>query len=212
MALAKMTWDELNRLVGYKISEPFDEYYEPMRITEEQKRKRIELAERLDEVFIALLAEMFYAEQLGIIVNSDIYDRTRDSYLEAISESIEPDETLFDHAVELIYATLEVLSRHKDEEWFYSEDRARAISEGDSNYLWAYEEYGEAIDGNAQYKTWLTIMDGRERDSHAEVNGITIPIDEPFELQGGMMLFPGDDSLGASDDEIVNCRCSLEFS
>lgn len=212
MALAKMTWDELNQLVGYKISEPFDEYYEPMRITEEQKRKRIELAERLDEVFIALLAEMFYAEQLGIVVNSDIYDRTRDSYLEAISESVEPDETLFDHGVELIYATLEVLSRHDDEEWFYSEDRARAIAEEDSNYIWAYEEFGEAIDGNAQYKTWLTIMDGRERDSHAEVNEMTIPIDEPFELAGGLLMYPGDDSMGVSDDELCGCRCSLSFS
>ena len=212
MALAKMTWDELNQLVGHNISEPFDEYYEPMQISREQKRKRIELAQRLDDVFIALLAEMFYADQLGVIVGSDIYDRTRDAYLTAISESIEPDEFLFDHGVMLIAATLKVLSRHADDPYYYSEDRAMAIAEEDSNRVWAYEEFGEAVDGDVRYKTWHTIMDGRERDSHAEVNEMTIPIDEPFELAGGLLMYPGDDSMGVSDDELCGCRCSLSFS
>ena len=66
MALAKMTWDELNELVGYEVSEPFDEYFAPMQISEEQKRKRVELAEELDAVFIALLSA------LGIAVAATI--------------------------------------------------------------------------------------------------------------------------------------------
>lgn len=211
MALAKMTWDELNQLVGYNISEPFDEYYAPMKLTEKQKRQRMALAERLDDVFIALLAEFFYADQIGAIVSSDIYERTRESYMDAVRQSVEPDYYILNHGIELIATTIAVLMRHQDEPYFYSEDRARAIAEGDSNSVWNHTEYENAVK-NKHYKTWNTIMDGKERDSHAEVNGLTIPIDDLFHLQGGDCLYPRDDSYGMSDEEIISCRCSLTFS
>ena len=211
MALAKMTFDELNQLVGYKVSEPYYEYYEPMKISREQKRKRIELAERLDEVFLAMLMECFYAEQYDTIVSSDIVQRTRDAYIEAISESVEPDEYLYNHGIEVIVAALTVLYKHRNDPFYFSEDRARAIAEGDSNSVFNYTEYEEAA-RNKRYKTWNTIMDGHERDSHAEVNGTTLPIGEPFTLRGGQVQFPRDDSMSVSDDEICGCRCSLSFS
>lgn len=211
MALAKMTWDELNQLVGYNISEPFDEYYAPMKLTEKQKRQRMDLAERLDDVFIALLAEFFYADQIGAIVSSDIYERTRESYMDAVRQSVEPDYYILNHGIELIAATIAVLMRHQDEPYFYSEDRARVIAENDSNSIWNHTEYEEAVK-NKHYKTWHTIMDGKERESHAEVNGLTIPINDVFHLQGGDCYYPRSDELGLSDDEIVNCRCSLTFS
>ena len=211
MALAKMTWDELNQLVGYNISEPFDEYYAPMKLTEKQKRQRMALAERLDDVFIALLAEFFYADQIGAIVSSDIYERTRESYMDAVRQSVEPDYYILNHGIELIATTIAVLMRNQDKPYFYSEDRARAIAEGDSNSIWNHTEYEEAVK-NKHYKTWHTIMDGKERESHAEVNGLTIPINDVFHLQGGDCYYPRSDELGLSDDEIVNCRCSLTFS
>lgn len=211
MALAKMTWDELNQLVGYNISEPFDEYYAPMKLTEKQKRQRMDLAERLDDVFIALLAEFFYADQIGAIVSSDIYERTRESYMDAVRQSVEPDYYILNHGIELIATTIAVLMRHQDEPYFYSEDRARVIAENDSNSIWNHTEYEKAVK-NKHYKTWHTIMDGKERESHAEVNGLTIPINDVFHLQGGDCYYPRSDELGLSDDEIVNCRCSLTFS
>lgn len=211
MALAKMTWDELNQLVGYNISEPFDEYYAPMQISAKQKRQRIALAKRLDDVFMVLLAEYFYAEQIGAIVSSDIYERTRQAYIEAVNKSVEPDEYIINHGVELISTTIAVLLRHRDDPYYFSEDRARAIAEGESNSIWNYTEYEDAVK-NKSWKTWHTIMDGRERDSHAEVNGMTIGIEEVFHLQGGDCYFCRDDSLGMSDEEIAGCRCSLSFS
>ena len=211
MALAKMTWDELNQLVGYNISEPFDEYYAPMKLTEKQKRQRMDLAERLDDVFIALLAEFFYADQIGAIVSSDIYERTRESYMDAVRQSVEPDYYILNHGIELIATTIAVLMRNQDDPYFFSKDRARAIAEGDSNSIWNHTEYEEAVK-NKHYKTWHTIMDGKERESHAEVNGLTIPINDVFHLQGGDCYYPRSDELGLSDDEIVNCRCSLTFS
>jgi HK97 family phage portal protein len=57
-------------------------------------------------------------------------------------------------------------------------------------------------------KTWSTIMDGHERDSHATANGQTVPIDQPFHLAGGTGMAPGDPSLPPS--ETVNCRCVVQ--
>ena len=212
MALAKMTWDELNELVGYEVSEPFDEYFAPMQISEEQKRKRVELAEELDAVFIALLSEYFYADQLDAVVASDIYDRTREAYLLAIGTAVEVDDYLYNHGVEVIASTIEVLLRHDDEPYFVSKDRARAIAENESNVVYEYDELREAYEDGSRYKIWHTIIDGRERDSHAVMNGVKIPIDEPFELAGGYMMTPHDDSLGVSTDELANCRCSCSYT
>lgn len=211
MALAKMTWDELNELVGYEVSEPFDEYFAPMQISEEQKRKRVELAEELDAVFIALLSEYFYADQLDAVVASDIYDRTREAYLLAIGTAVEVDDYLYNHGIEVIASTIEVLLRHRDEPYYFSEDRARAIAENDSNSIWNYTEYEDAVK-NKKYKTWRTVMDNRVRDTHVVMNGVTIPINDVFHLQGGDCYYPRSDELGMDDSEICGCRCSLSFS
>lgn len=211
MALAKMSWDELNQLVGRKISEPYDEYFAPMYITDEQKRKRIRLAEDLEDVFIALLAELFYCEQEGIKIPADIYDRALEEYLTVIGSAVVTDDYLIEHAISTIADTIAVLKRHESDPFYYSEDRAMAISEGESNSVWNYTEFEEAVK-NKKFKTWHTIMDGHERESHAEVNGLTIPINDLFELKGGYMMYPRSDEYGVSDDEIINCRCSLTFS
>lgn len=211
MALAKMTWDELNELVGYEVSEPFDEYFAPMQISEEQKRKRVELAEELDAVFIALLSEYFYADQLDAVVASDIYDRTREAYLLAIGTAVEVDDYLYNHGVEVIASTIEVLLRHDDEPYYFSKDRARAIAENESNSIWNHTEYEDAVK-NKKYKTWRTVMDNRVRDTHVEMNGVTIPINDVFHLQGGDCYYPRSDELGMDESEIANCRCVLTFS
>ncbi len=54
-------------------------------------------------------------------------------------------------------------------------------------------------------------MDKRTRDTHAEVDGTTLPIAEPFMVGDSFMLFPGDTSLDPSPEEIVNCRCHVEY-
>lgn len=212
MALAKMSWDELNQLVGYEKSEPFDEYFEPMQISEEQKEERIALAERLYEVFVGLLLECFYADQLDTVIAADIYDRTRNAYLDAVEGSAVLDDYIYDHAIEIIETVIQVLQRHDDDPYYYSDDRGRVIAENESNLIIGHEELEEAMASGYRYKTWNTIMDGRERDSHAEVNGMTVPIYDVFHLQGGDCYAPLDSSLGMSDEEIVNCRCSLTFS
>ena len=62
-------------------------------------------------------------------------------------------------------------------------------------------------DGIILEKEWLATSDKRTRDWHAELNGKTAPIDEPFENAIGKIMFPGDPSADGAN--VYNCRCSM---
>lgn len=52
------------------------------------------------------------------------------------------------------------------------------------------------VDGDRLYKTWIGVMDDRERPEHVAMEGETVPFDSPF--SNGEMI-PGDSTY--------NCRC-----
>lgn len=58
-------------------------------------------------------------------------------------------------------------------------------------------------------KQWCTSGLGNTRDSHLIMDGVTVAKDEPFELEGGRMMYPHDGSMGASAAEIINCACDV---
>ena len=62
-------------------------------------------------------------------------------------------------------------------------------------------------DGIILEKEWLATTDSRTRDWHAELDGQTRPIDEPFENAIGKIMFPGDPSADGAN--VYNCRCTL---
>lgn len=58
-------------------------------------------------------------------------------------------------------------------------------------------------------RIWAATQDERTRDTHSEMDGQRVGLDEPFVTPDGYnLLFPGDGSLGAPASEIVNCRCT----
>jgi len=57
-------------------------------------------------------------------------------------------------------------------------------------------------DMDVEYLEWSTSIDGRERDSHRELNGEIIPIGGTFSND---LHYPGDSS--GIPSEIINCRC-----
>ena len=56
-------------------------------------------------------------------------------------------------------------------------------------------------------KTWRAVGDERSRESHIEMDGTTIEIDEKFELNGREGDHPLDRNFLAKD--VINCRCKL---
>jgi hypothetical protein len=57
------------------------------------------------------------------------------------------------------------------------------------------------VDGNRLQKTWIGVMDDRERPTHVAMQGDTVPFDSPF--SNGQMI-PGDTEY--------NCRCIARYT
>lgn len=204
-----VSFDELNRLVGFERSLPIDQYFDEMRLTPRQKEQRKRLARQLEEEMVWLMSYMFYARKQGISVSMDAINEIRERYREAVGSTVVIDLYIATHIDSVTANIVDATNRHKDDPYFYSEDRARLIAEEESNSIFQYTDYEEAVKGK-KYKTWLTVMDGHQRESHGLVNGTTIPIDEEFILEGGTCQFPREDTL--PDEEVCGCRCSLAFS
>ena len=58
-------------------------------------------------------------------------------------------------------------------------------------------------------REWLAAHDARTRDTHAEADGQIVGQDEPFDIGGYAMMYPGDPAGPA--EETINCRCALGF-
>ena len=56
-------------------------------------------------------------------------------------------------------------------------------------------------------KMWMTILDGRERASHNVANGQIRPFNSPYIVQDQLLMYPGDISINATADNVINCRC-----
>ena len=63
----------------------------------------------------------------------------------------------------------------------------------------------------AMNKEWNTILDEKTRDFHAIVDGQKRNLVRPFIVKGQMLKVPGDTSLGASLDNVINCRCAASY-
>ncbi len=62
------------------------------------------------------------------------------------------------------------------------------------------------------YKTWYSLMDGKERATHHAAHLQTVPINEPFHVGKSYLMYPGDTSLGADSNEIIKCRCFVKYT
>lgn len=55
-------------------------------------------------------------------------------------------------------------------------------------------------------KVWLSSHDARVRDTHAAADGQRVPLDQPFNVGGEPLAYPGDPA--GSNAETINCRCT----
>lgn len=56
-------------------------------------------------------------------------------------------------------------------------------------------------------KQWLATMDDRTRHEHRLLDGVHVPVDEDFEVDGYKIEYPGDPS--AEPEMVYNCRCTM---
>ena len=104
-----------------------------------------------------------------------------------------------------------VLSYTGSERW---PNRARVIAQTEVNRAYGAGTMAAGIEqarvtGRQLTKRWDTKDDDRVRSPHRAVDGQTIPVWQPFYVEGVPMMFPGDPS--APPELVINCRCELHI-
>lgn len=216
------SYDKLNTRPNNRRSEPYKEYFSKMSISDKEKQERIAFSEQMEEVVLYILALIETTIESGETDQEYIQTQFYDKYLDVVLGYILVDsyikEYVFETSKQIIGTTFShIVEKHPDSEqatddYYLSNDRAMFISECEANSILNYRQYSKALKSGKTKKTWIDVGDKRERKTHLEVGGTTIPINEPFSVGDSLLMFPTDHSLGASADEIVNCRCSIQYS
>lgn len=213
MAIQK--FDESNNLTS-----SIERYFNTMGISEEQKRKRIKLAKDIELIMILFLMAMEEGNKPVEAIETELTDR----YVEALKENDVPiDDYLVKRSVTAVQQIVSTTVAHiyngvkeavyiLDEKLSYytSDTRARKIAINEASVVWNHTEYEQNVDKYA-YKVWRTMEDERVRVSHVSMDKMIMKADGVFNVNGSLMRYPQDDELGASPEEIINCRCWLEW-
>ena len=83
-------------------------------------------------------------------------------------------------------------------------------SDGHRCYVLGQEDFGKSAEENGfdLEKSWDSVMDGKERETHHDLHGTTIPFSDYFVTKNGKAKAPG---LFNIPEEDCNCRCILRF-
>ena len=213
------SYDELNIRPNNRRSEPYKEYFSKMSISDKEKQERIAFSEQMEEVVLYILALIETTIESGETNREYIQTQFYDKYLDVIASYMLIDTYIKQYALDvtkqIIDATFERFSAEDKsitDDYYLSNDRAMFISECEANSILNYRQYSKAVKAGKTKKKWIDVGDKRERKTHLEVGETILPIDEPFSVGDSLLQFPKDTSLGASADEIVNCRCSIQYS
>lgn len=224
LSTTETTKDDRRKVTRKKI--PIHDYFENMQISEEEKEKRVRLANLLlaDVLFLfalsrrnrdaRYLSETFQKRYLSSVKKITEPDQKMQRYIRKVCDSIvkttlksgkddgkKQGEALIDSDVIKV----------SQDSYAVSIERATSVAENEANAILNGEEYSNAVKNGCTKKRWKSYRDERVRADHADVDGQVVDISRPFRVGKYMMMYPKDDSLGAGLEEIVNCRCSVEY-
>ncbi len=131
-----------------------------------------------------------------------IDETTRILLRDAIAEGVEQGESIRDISRRIDALYLQEIVPHRSEVIA----RTEVISASNAASVFAAQSTGMDL-----VKQWLSTRDDRTRDTHLMADGQERPIDEPFDVGGYQLMWPGDGSLGAPASELVQCRCTVTY-
>jgi SPP1 gp7 family putative phage head morphogenesis protein len=157
-------------------------------------------------------------QELGQLINWDAseprldkYIKRRKSDLDGIQETTE--DALREQISEIVSNGLE--------EGFTPSEMAQAIKDGvgdvmnsranmagtiartEMNSISSMSRFDAFREEGIEQQEWITTMDGKERDSHAALDGQVAKVGDPF--PGSELRYPRDPRGEAED--VINCRC-----
>jgi hypothetical protein len=84
--------------------------------------------------------------------------------------------------------------------------RSSVIARTETHGAAGYGAQGAAVETGLELrKEWVAAEDERTRESHAQINGQIVGLQDYFDVGGHSAQFPGDPSL--PPEECINCRC-----
>ena len=169
--------------------------------------KRTALAISLERIF----RDMFYLAVIGEVARESLIDRLITEYsMLIVASGYRPNYAHIERVCEdIVDNTLEKI----DTPYMTSAERSILIAETETNNAANNDELEEAKENGMTMKTWVSERDNKVRLTHTEVDGTTIPIDDMFQVGEAELMYPCDEENGYSNpEEIVSCRCHLEYS
>jgi len=92
-----------------------------------------------------------------------------------------------------------------------NEGEALRVARTEVNGGYNFARHEAMTDAGIGYKAWLSSHGPTVRPAHAQAErdylDAPIPVDQPFRVGGEELMYPGDDSLGASPGNLINCGC-----
>lgn len=109
-------------------------------------------------------------------------------------------------AVNSQQSIFEIRDRLTDRYRQFTESRAENIARTEVVRASSAAEVEAYRQMGVEYKEWIAESDDRVRDSHADVDGKVVGIDEMFVVGSSVMYAPG---MGDDPAEVCNCRCAV---
>lgn len=206
-----LSFDELNNLVANKRSMSFEQFFGEMELSDEEIQQRIELAEKLEDGFLFVLALLFTMQQYNEVNWERARQEYENRYLSALAGYVTITPYIRQYVRDMSYDIMDSTKKHQSEYYYYSPDRGKFMAECEANTVRSHQCNKDAIAQGKTMKRWITMGDMRVRTTHKEVGGTSKPIGEPFYVGGSLLLYPRDFSLGASAEQTAGCRCSIEY-
>lgn len=204
--------DELNKPTKQR-SMPFEKFFGEMDLKPNQKKQRISMAEEFEEMmwffyeYFTVMIDGY--DSIDKIDNTKLIESLTERYFDVVGHYMAVDEELLAYIPKFAQNVVETTIKHIGDTYYLSADRATLVAENESLSCFNNKEYLDALDNGKTRKRWIAIVDDKTRDTHLEVNGKTLAINDLFFVGDSLMRYPHD--LRASANEVVNCRCSIEY-
>ena len=195
-----MKFDELNQL---------KRFFSVMELPQKEKDNRVSLGMLFYDAFFYVFLLMQADVKVNGNIDKDFYIRSLDGRIRDVLEenNLPYDENYIPQLTEDV---IETTTRHLDEPYYFSQERALLVAQNESNTVYNSIDFKTAKAQGKKYKQWLAELDNRTRLWHEEINGTKIPIDEKFKVGLDEMDFPHD-YLNGSPENLINCRCTCVY-
>ena len=207
----ELKFDELNKL-GYR------GYFGKMLISPTQMRRRIGLAEDIEDV-IFFLFEYYVIYDGAETELPELKADAKERLTSVVEKRMKVDPYIESHIDSVVDEIVDATKRHTDINseiddgygYWTSTERAMLISANEANAFENYNDYRNAKANGKTRKRWITELDDRVRFTHTLVEGKTVDIDGLFLVGSSEMRFPKDDMYDPAPEEVINCRCAVEY-